>query len=214
MHNHAPERSKPQVKIPGKDFQTKDKTCVVPSPFRLGLDPEEVGRIARRSGFMKRRPRKIEPSILLQALVVMTVSTVFSMRAFAILLGLLSHNVVSKVAVFLRMKPAAIDFVREVLFNSVSATSRLKEEIGKGAFDFFHRVLLQDSTNLALPPKLAIFFFQAPRISRVKSALQLNFRPLTTPLPRHLSRFRSLLSGATTNALLLPFWILSWSEIW
>jgi hypothetical protein len=158
MHKHAPELSKPQVKIPGKDFRSKDKTLVLPSPFRLGLDPEEIERIALRSGFMKRRPRKIEPSILLQALVVMTVSPVFSMRAFAILLGLLSHNVVSKVAVFLRMKPAVIDFVREALFNSVSATSQLKEEIGKGVFAFFHRVLLQDSTNLSLPPKLAAYF--------------------------------------------------------
>jgi len=158
MHNHAPERLKPQVKIPRKNFQTKDKTVVLPSPFRLGLDPKEIERIALRSGFMKRRPRKIRPSILLQALVVMTVSTAFSMRAFAILLGLLSDNMVSKVAVFLRMKPAVIDFVREALYNSVSATSRLKEEIGKGEFAIFRRVLLQDSTALSLPSKLAAYF--------------------------------------------------------
>ena len=182
MHNHAPERSRPQVKIPGKDFQAKDKTVVLPSSFRLGLDREEIGKIALRSGFMKRRPRKIEPSIMLQALVVMTVSTVFSMRAFAIILGLLSHNVVSKVAVFLRMKPATIDFVREVLFNSVSATSRLKEEIGKGAFAFFRRVLLQDSTNLSLPPKLALYFPGAKNQSGKTSAsvrLQTTYNALT-----------------------------------
>jgi len=182
MHNHAPRRSKPQVKIPCKDFQTKDKTVVLPSPFRLGLDPEELGRIALRSGFMKRRPRKIEPSIFMQALVVMTVSPVFSMRAFAILLGLLSHNVVSKVAVFLRMKPAVIDFVREALFNSVSATSRLKEEIGKGVFAFSRRVLLQDSTNLSLPPKLGVYFPGAKNQSGKTGAsvrLQTTYNALT-----------------------------------
>ena len=157
MHNHAPKQSGPQVEITG-DFETIDKTCLLPPPLRLGLDPEEIGRIARRSGFMKRRPRKIEPSSFLQALVFMSVMPVFSTRTLAIHLGMLTHNVISKVAVFLRMKPTVIDFVKEALFNSVSVTSRLKEEIGKGAFDFFHRVLLQDSTNLALPPKLATFF--------------------------------------------------------
>jgi len=182
MHDHAPERSKPQVKIPGRDFQTKDKTYVLPSTFRLGLDPEEIGKIARRSGFMKRRPRKIEPSVFLQALVAMTLSPGFSMRAFAILLGLFSHNVVSKVAVFLRMKPTVIDFVRDALFNSVAATSRLKEEIGKGVFASFRRVLLQDSTNLSLPPKLGMFFPGAKNQSGKTSAsvkLQTIYNALT-----------------------------------
>src|SRR4030042_3371837 len=182
MHHHAPKRSQPQVEIPGRDFQAKDKTVLLPSTFRLGLDPEQIGRIALRSGFMKRRPRKIEPSIFLQALVLMTVSPVFSMRVLAIHLGLLSRNVVSKVAVFLRMKPAVIDFVREALLNSVSATSRLKEEIGKGVFAFFSRVLLQDSTHLSLPPKLATYFPGAKNQSGKTSAsvrLQTTYNALT-----------------------------------
>jgi hypothetical protein len=171
MHNHASERSKPQVKTHGKNFQSKDKTLVLPSPFRLGLDPEEIGKIALRSGFMKRRPRKIEPSAFLQALVLMACTPAFSMRALAIQLGLLSCNVVSKVAVFLRMKPAVTDFVREALLNSVSAMSRLKEEIGKGMFASFRRVLLQDSTILSLPPKLANFFPGSKNQSGKTSAL-------------------------------------------
>jgi hypothetical protein len=170
MRNHAPERSKPQGKIPGRDFQEIDKTFLLPPSFRLGLDPEEIGKIALRSGFMKRRPRKIEPSPFLQALVFMSVMPVFSMRALAIHLGILTHNVISKVAVFLRMNPTVIDFVREALFNSVSATSQLKEEIAKGVFDFFRRVLLQDSTNLALPPKLATYFPGAKNQSGKTSA--------------------------------------------
>ena len=128
MSNHDPKRSQPQRSILGRDSQAEDKTFVLPSTFRLGLDPEEIGRIARRSGFMLRRPRKIEPRAFLQTLVLMTLSPVFSMRAFAMHLGLLSRNVVSKVAVFLRMNSTVIDFVRDVLFNSVSATSRLKGE--------------------------------------------------------------------------------------
>lgn len=182
MHDHAPERLGPQGKIPGRDFQTKDKTVLLPATFRLGLDPEEIGKIALRSGFMKRRPRKIEPITFLQALVVMSVMPVFSLRVFAIQLGILTHNIVSKVAVFLRMKPKGIDFVREALFSSVSATSRLKEEIGKGVFAFFHRVLLQDSTNLSLPPKLASYFPGAKNQSGKTSAsvkLQTIYNALT-----------------------------------
>jgi hypothetical protein len=170
------------MKILGWDFQAKDKTFVLPSTFRLGLDPEEIRKIALRSGFMKRRPRKIEPRTFLQALVTMTVNPGFSMRAFAIILGLLSHNVVSKVAVFLRMKPKVIDFVREALFNSVSAMSRLKEEIGKGLFASFRRVLLQDSTNLSLPQKLGKFFPAAKNQSGKTSAsvkLQTTYNALT-----------------------------------
>ena len=189
MNNHHRKRSEPHMKILGRDFQAKDKTFVLPSSFRLGLDPEEIGKIALRSGFMKRRPRKIEPRTFLQALVAMTLSPGFSMRAFAIILGLLSHNVVSKVAVFLRMKPKVIDFVREALFNSVSAMSRLKEEIGHGVFASFRRVLLQDSTNLSLPQKLANFFPGAKNQSGKTGACQSNFRPPTMPSPRHLSLF-------------------------
>jgi hypothetical protein len=182
MSNHAAELLEAQVKIPGRDFQQKDTTFALPSTFRVGLDPEEIGKIALRSGFMKRRPRKIEPSIFLQALVAMSVMPVFSLRAFAIHLGILTHNLVSKVAVFLRMKPAVIDFVREALFNSVSATSQLREEIGKGVFAFFHRVLLQDSTNLSLPPKLADFFPGSKNQSGKTSAsvkLQTTYNALT-----------------------------------
>ena len=104
MHNHAPKQSEPQVEIPG-DSQAIDKTYLLPPTLRLGLDPEEIGRIALRSGFMKRRPRKIEPCSFLQALV-------FSCFSLAPTLS------------FLQIFP---------------------------------------------------LFFQAPRISRVKSALQLNF---------------------------------------
>jgi hypothetical protein len=182
MSNHDPKRSQPQRRILGRDSQAEDKTFVFPSTFRLGLDPEEIGRIARRSGFMKRRPRKIEPGAFLQTLVLMTLSPVFSMRAFAMHLGLLSHNVVSKVAVFLLMNSTVIDFVRDVLFNSVSATSRLKEEIGTGVFAFFRRVLLQDGTKLTLPPKLAIFFPGAKNQSGKTSAsvrLQTIYNALT-----------------------------------
>lgn len=170
MHHHARKRSEPQGEIPGTDSKAKDKTFALPPTFRLGLDPEEIRRIARRSGFMKRRPKKIEPNIFLQALVHMTVIPFFSMRTLAIQVGLLSHKVVSKVAVFLRMTPAVGDFVRETLLNTVSATSRLKEEIGKGMFASFRRVLLQDSTHLSLPPKLAGHFPGAKNQSGKTSA--------------------------------------------
>ena len=182
MHHHARKQSESQGEILGTDSQAKHNTSVVPSSFRLGLDPEEIDRIARRSGFMKRRPRKIEPGILLQALVLMTASPVFSMRAPAIQVGLLSRNVVSKVGVFLRMQPAVIDFVREALLTAVSATSRLKEAIGTGVFSFFRRVLLQDSTNLSLPPKLAPYFPGAKNQSgktRASVRLQTTYNALT-----------------------------------
>ena len=185
MHHNARKRSEPQVEIPDGNSQAKEKTFALPATFRLGLDAEEIRKIALRSGFMQRRPRKIEPSIFIQALVLMTGSTVFSMRTLAIQLGLLSRNVVSKVAVFLRMKPAVIDFVREALLNSVSATSRLKEEIGKGVFASFRRVLLQDSTHLSLPPKLASHFPGAKNQSGKTSAsvkLQTIYNALTETL--------------------------------
>jgi len=182
MRNHERKRSEPQAKIPGKDFQANDKTFVLPPTFRLGLDPQEIGKIARKSGFVKRQPRKIEPCTFLQGLVMMTHSPVFSMRTFAIILGLLSQNVVSKVAVFLRMNPAVIDFVREALINSVSTMSRLKAEIGTGVFASFRRVLLQDSTHLSLPQKLANFFPGAKNQSGKTSAsvkLQIIYNALT-----------------------------------
>lgn len=182
MNDHARKRSKPQVEMTDRDSKSKDKTSVLSPTFRLGLDQEEIRRIALRSGFMKRRPRKIEPGIFLKALVFMTLTPGFSMRALAINVGLLSRNVVSKVAVFLRMNPAAIEFVKEALLNSVSATFRIKEEIGKGVFASFCRVLLQDSTNLSLPPELATYFPGAKNQSGKTSAsvkLQVIYNAIT-----------------------------------
>jgi hypothetical protein len=164
MHNHAPKQSEPQVQIPG-DSQTIDKTCLLPPTLRLGLDPEESGRIALRSGFMKRRPRKIEPSSFLQALVFMSVMPIFSMRALVIHLGMLTHNVISS---------------------------------ERGHSIFFIVSCFRTAPTLLFLQSLPLFF-QAPRIGRVKSALQLNFRTLTALSPKHLSLFRSLLSGANAG---------------
>ena len=180
MRHHARKRSEQQGEIPGRDRQAKDKASVLPPTFRVGLDPEEIKKITLGSGFMERRPRKIEPSIFLQALVLMTVGPVFSMRALAIHVGLLSRNVVSKVAVFHRMKPAVIDFVREALLNSVSSTSRLKEEIVRECSPLSVESCCRTARTFLFLKSLPRIF-QAQRISRVKPVHQLNFRPSTTP---------------------------------
>jgi hypothetical protein len=136
----------------------EEKIVETVNNIKLGLDSAEVERIARRTGFMKRRYRKIDPVVFVRAIMVMAVSTMFSLRTCSIVLGILANTVVSKVALFKRLTPHSIDFVSHVLFGILAKVSELSREVEKGVFNHFDRVLLHDSTNISLPANLSHVF--------------------------------------------------------
>jgi hypothetical protein len=148
----------------------KDKAVTVSQTMQLDLPPAVTDSIARKTGFMRRQPRKIEPVMLIKTLVAMTFNTEFSLRVCATVLGFLAGTVVSKEALFKRLGCQSISFVSHVLFSLLAKTSRLKEEVDKGVFSHFRRVFLHDSTNLHLPPELARVFPGAKNQTGKRSA--------------------------------------------
>jgi len=159
----------------------KDKAIVVSESLRLDLDPAVMENMARQTGFMKRF-RKIQPVHFIETFLALTFNTVFSLRVCAIVLGLLACTVVSKVALFKKLTSRAVDFMSHVLFYLLAKTSQLHQEVDKGVFSPFRRVLLNDSTNISLPSKLAQVFPGAKNQSGKTSAslkLQTTYEVLT-----------------------------------
>lgn len=121
------------------------------------LTSETITVLARKSGFMK-RARKITGQAMIQACCLLIASPVCSLTTWAILLGGLIQTTVTKQAVAKRLNSACVRFLRQSLFAALKTSSQLQPHIEAGVFQAFRRVLLQDSTSLALPLRLAAIF--------------------------------------------------------
>jgi hypothetical protein len=115
-------------------------------------------RLAKRTGFQVRQPRKITPLLWLQALCALSHGSAHSLEWLASLVGLFGGQVVSKQAVAKRCNAAAVEFVRQALVGVLGAAAQLPRLRAAGVFSRFRRVLIQDSTSLALAPRLATAF--------------------------------------------------------
>ena len=72
-------------------------------------------KLARQTGLVKRKPRKIRPLAYLQAGLLIVTEHTISLAAWAILLGLVTQQTISKQAVFEQFDPAAVSFFSNVL---------------------------------------------------------------------------------------------------
>ena len=114
--------------------------------------------MARQSGFQQREPRKITPQRFVHAWVSCALAARFSYEAIASAVGILEGEPVSKQALAKRCDESAADFLRHALFRVLGAVARVQRSIQSGLFETFTRVLIQDSTVLALHPRLADAF--------------------------------------------------------
>lgn len=122
-----------------------------------GLSFETITTLARKSGFLK-RVRKVTPQAFLQACCLIALSNICSLTTWAITLGGLIQATITKQAMAKRLNTACVRFLRQSLFAALASTSQLQTQIELGTFRSFRRVLLQDSTTLALPARLAAVF--------------------------------------------------------
>lgn len=113
--------------------------------------------ISKRLGFL-RRNRKIEPMVLLKAFFLAAAQPTCSLRMLAMTVGLLCHSSVSKQALWKRINANCLLFFQELLGYLLMATSTLKDYQSQGVFAPFTRVLIHDSTHLALPRRLAEYY--------------------------------------------------------
>jgi hypothetical protein len=125
--------------------------------LNTSLDGVIIENKARKIGFVVRHG-KIQPVDFIKAFCLMTFYRVCSLRICATALGLLSNHVISKQGLSKRLTPKCVEFFRNILFLFLAKQSNFKEASSNGQFKFFSRVLLQDSTNLSLPKKLAEYF--------------------------------------------------------
>jgi len=95
---------------------------------------------------------------LLQALTLLAFYSRCSFDLLASLLGLLNADVLSKQAVAKRCTRSCVEFVRRALLELSTSLVQLAPLRQSGALSSFGRVLLQDSTSLALDPRLATAF--------------------------------------------------------
>jgi len=115
------------------------------------LEPtfERADRIAAEAGFIQRKPRKIRPLDLLKACCMLAPQGP-SLGAVALVLSALCGEAVSKQAVAKRIGKCWVEFLKQSLTFLLCRQVRSAE-----AFSVFGRVLVEDSSSLALPPELA-----------------------------------------------------------
>jgi len=145
-----------------KDYCSNGLLCPGSGDYSNGLlrpgsaDAElELERIARDTGATQREARKFNCATLLKALVKVAGGTCPSLTSVAIAISVRIGGVVSKQAVHGRLTAAFAAFMRLILQAHMSRLCDRLDRPAEGVFEHFGRVLLQDSTVVKLPEKLA-----------------------------------------------------------
>ena len=116
-------------------------------------------RLARQTRWCRRLPKKLTPLLFLQSTVLLLTRSSASLVAWASLAGLFGNLSLSKQALWERLRAPAVDFLAAVLARCLG--QRLLDSAPApvpAALKAFGRVLIQDSTCLSLPSRLARFF--------------------------------------------------------
>jgi hypothetical protein len=123
-------------------------------PLKRKIAASSLDPLARASGFLRRRSKKINPANFLLTSCLFALQNHCSLASFAQLWAALHQHCLSKQAVKKRFCTAAVLFLQSVL-QSILASLVVKGAIASTLQSRFNRVLLQDSTCLSLPAKLA-----------------------------------------------------------
>lgn len=118
------------------------------------IDALPVDKIARSTGFVRRSPRKSEARQWLRAICLLTVLPARNFRTFGWLLGLIEGGKHSKQNVGKRMHAGFECFLREVLKGMMASLVGPAGRVDP-APKTFGRVIVQDSTVIGLPARLA-----------------------------------------------------------
>ena len=120
------------------------------------LNPLPLQALALASGFCRRKPKKLTPVLFAQAACLLVTLSASSYRCWAGLIGLLGGCTLSKQALWERCTERASRFLQATLQSLVSSLHRGLAL--PSSAKFFGRVLLQDSTTVALSQALVRWF--------------------------------------------------------
>jgi hypothetical protein len=126
-------------------------------PLQDKIAATPLGALARATGFRRRASGKITPAGFLRTCCLFALQTQGSLSAFARLWACNHGQTLSKQAVKKRFCSSAVAFLQAVL-QRVLASQVLAWAAPSSMGGLFNRILLQDSTCLALPPRLAGYF--------------------------------------------------------
>ncbi len=139
---------------------------LLPRTLPARIDSLPCNLLARSAGFLRRERGKITPAGFLKTACLFALDSTGSLAAFARLWALLHGDTLSKQAVGKRCTAAAVSFLESVL-QSVVASLLEDSRRPKPVPSLFPRILVQDSTTLSLPRRLAALFPGASNQSSV-----------------------------------------------
>jgi hypothetical protein len=120
---------------------------------RATLTDLGVEALARQSGFLRRCPRKIPIPDFLLGLLALSWEPRLSLERLAAVIGLAAKATYSKQALSKRLRPQIEGFLAQIVIALFAQWARPLGQ--QGCWSPFKRVLLQDSTVIALPGRLA-----------------------------------------------------------
>jgi hypothetical protein len=126
-------------------------------PLADKIASSHVDLLAHQTGFVRRTPKKVTPAGFLLTACLFALQTCGSLADFAQLWALLHQQTLSKQAVHKRCCGAAVDFLQAVLQSIVCSLVTLPG-LPCPLSSTFRRILIQDSTSISLPQKLASVF--------------------------------------------------------
>jgi hypothetical protein len=126
-------------------------------PLVNKIASSNVDLLAHQTGFVRRTPRKVTPAGFLLTACLFALQTCGSLADFAQLWAMLHQETLSKQAVHKRCCAAAVDFLQVVLQSIVCSLVTLPG-LPCPLSSTFRRILIQDSTAVPLPQKLAAVF--------------------------------------------------------
>jgi hypothetical protein len=121
------------------------------------IDSLPLEKIARDTGFVRRSPRKAGARQWLRAICLLSVLPTRSFRAFGWLLGLIEGDCHSKQNVGKRIGSGFNSFLKEAL-QKLAAQLVGPKISSDPALKTFERIIVQDSTVIGLPARLAEIF--------------------------------------------------------
>ena len=136
------------------------------------LDLIAIDQLAKTSGFIKRKPKKIFPIHLIISLFLVVLGSGNSLDNLASKIGLLSAQTVSKQSVFKRINENLIKFLQAILATAIMFSAKIKDQPKRQSHVLasFNRVLVNDSTSIKLDAKLAEDFPGSKNQSGKKNA--------------------------------------------
>lgn len=125
----------------------------VKQKFEKFFDKASLSRLGKTSGFIQRSPKKITAYAFVAGFIECCISGRNTFTAWAAAISSITRRSLSKQGLHERMTEQAVAYCKEAFQQAMSA--KLKPLIDSRLFKTFKRVLLQDSTTLALPPCLS-----------------------------------------------------------